>query len=69
MLLIEIYGAVYFIEREPAILWTEIIITAVIIIFGGFVLAMQVKRLGERRENDRKTDIATNGRRATHYGE
>ena len=45
MLLIEINGAVYFVEKEPAILWTEIIATAIIIIFGGIVLVMQSKRL------------------------
>lgn len=63
MLLIEINGAVYFVETEPIILWTEIIATLIIIMFSGYVLAMQIKRLGERRENDRRTGIAANGRR------
>ena len=53
MILIKIYGSVYFVESEPIILWTEIISTLMIIVFSGFVLAMQIKRLGERRENDR----------------
>jgi hypothetical protein len=63
MLLIEINGAVYFVEKEPAILWTEIIATAIIIIFAGFVLTLQIKRLGEKRENDRRTEFADQGRR------
>ena len=65
MLLIEINGAVYFVEKEPAILWTEIIATAIIIIFGGIVLVMQSKRLGERRTNDRRTELTNNRKRDT----
>jgi hypothetical protein len=65
MLLIEINGAVYFVEKEPAILWTEIIATATIIIFAGFVLTLQIKRLGEKRENDRRTELTNNGKRDT----
>jgi membrane protein implicated in regulation of membrane protease activity len=68
MILIQIYGSVYFVEREPLILWTEISATLIIIIFGGFVLAMQIRRLGERRENDRKTDVTANGRHGIKEG-
>ncbi len=54
MLLIEINGSVYFVENEPIILWTEILITIAIVIFAGFVLSLQIKRLGEKRKNDKK---------------
>lgn len=60
MLLIEINGAVYFVEKEPIILWIEIIFTLIIFIFSGFVLVMQIKRLGERREIDRRHDVTSN---------
>jgi ABC-type nickel/cobalt efflux system permease component RcnA len=53
MVLIELYGSVYFVERVPAILWTEIVSTILIVIFAFFVLVLQIKRLGERRGNDR----------------
>jgi hypothetical protein len=65
MLLIEIYGAVYFVEKEPVILWTEIITTVMIIIFGGSVLIVQMKRLGERRANEWRTELPDNKRRDT----
>jgi hypothetical protein len=62
MILVEIYGSVYFVESEPDILWAEISVTLMIITFSGFVLAMQIKRLGERRENDRRIDLKNNVR-------
>jgi ABC-type nickel/cobalt efflux system permease component RcnA len=62
MLLIEIYGAVYFVEKEPAILWAEIITTVMIVLFGGFVLIVQIKRLGEKRANERRTEFTDNER-------
>jgi high-affinity Fe2+/Pb2+ permease len=54
MLLIEINGAVYFIEISA---------TLIIIVFSGFVLATQIKRLGERRENDRRIEHTNNEKR------
>jgi hypothetical protein len=60
MLLIEINGSVYFVEQEPVILWAEIIMTVMIIIFGGSVLIIQIRRLGERRQNDRRMEPAIN---------
>ena len=53
MIVIAIYGAVYFIEREPLMLWIEITASALITLFAIFVLIHQIKRLGERRRNDR----------------
>jgi ABC-type nickel/cobalt efflux system permease component RcnA len=53
MIVIAIYGAVYFIERDPLMIWIEISASALITIFAIFVLIIQIRRLGERRRNDR----------------
>jgi hypothetical protein len=53
MIVIAVYGAVYFIQRDPIILWIEISASLVITLFAIFVLTLQIKRLGERRRNDR----------------
>jgi len=53
MIVIAIYGAVYFIEREPLILWVEISASALITFFAVFVLTIQIRRLSERRRSDR----------------
>lgn len=55
MIVIAAYGAVFFIERNPLILWIEISASLVITLFAVFVLTMQIKRLSERRRNDRNT--------------
>ena len=68
MLLIEINGAVYFVEKEPAILWIEIAVTVIIVVFASFVLIVQIKRLGERRGNDRRIDLAVDRRGGTTIG-
>jgi len=47
------YGSVYFIERDPVILWAEITASALIMIFAIYILAIQIRRLGERRATDR----------------
>jgi len=48
-------GSVYFVEKNIPILWTEIVLTIAIIIFGAIVLVIQFKRLNERRRReDRK---------------
>ena len=52
MIVIAIYGAVYFIEREPLMLWIEITASYLITVFATFVLIIQIRRLGERRRND-----------------
>lgn len=56
MTIIAVYGAIYFIERNPLILWAEIGAAAVITIFGIYVLVTQIQRLGERRRVDRGRD-------------
>lgn len=55
MIVIAAYGEVYFIEREPLILWIEISASLLITLFAVFVLVLQIRRLGERRRNDRDT--------------
>ncbi|MHC4180041.1 MAG: hypothetical protein ACYSWU_21260 [Planctomycetota bacterium] len=52
MIIIAVKGAVFFVEQNPAILWTEIIATVFIIAFAGWVFAGQLRRLGERRGSD-----------------
>lgn len=53
MIVIAAYGAVYFIERDTLVLWIEISASLVITLFAIFVLTMQIRRLSERRRNDR----------------
>ena len=53
MIAIAIYGEVYFIERDPLMVWIEISASLIITIFAIFVLIVQIKRLNERRRNDR----------------
>ena len=55
MIVIAVFGAVYFIEREPLMLWIEIIASALITLFAIIVLILQIRRLSERRRNDRDT--------------
>jgi ABC-type nickel/cobalt efflux system permease component RcnA len=56
MSIIAMCGAIYFIERDPFILWSEITAAVLITLFGIYVLAMQLRRLGERRGTDRSPD-------------
>jgi membrane protein implicated in regulation of membrane protease activity len=56
MALIATNGAVYFVEANPVILWTEIAVTVLISLFGIVVFAMQLRRLGERRRSDDTPD-------------
>lgn len=53
MALIQIHGEVRFVEPNTAILWAEIIGTAIIIVYSATVFTLQWKRLGERRTSDR----------------
>jgi len=53
MIVIAAYGAVYFIQRDPLVLWIEISASLIITLFAVFVLILQIKRLGERRRDDR----------------
>jgi ABC-type nickel/cobalt efflux system permease component RcnA len=54
MATIAISGSVYFVENNPLILWSEIIISALITLFAIFILVRQIQKLGERRTNDRR---------------
>lgn len=65
MLLIEINGAVYFVEKDPVILWIEIIATVTIVMFASFVLILQIRRLGEKRANDGRIGFADIRRHGT----
>lgn len=52
MIIIAVNGTVYFVERNPFILWIEVAATIVIILFATAVFITQVRRLGERRRED-----------------
>ena len=52
MVLIAKYGKIYFVETNPAILYGEIVATALVTLFAIIVFALQYKRLGERRRDD-----------------
>ena len=52
MFLIAKHGQVYFVEENSAILYGEIVATAIIAIFACIVFALQWKRLGEKRRGD-----------------
>ncbi len=52
MILIAANGSVLFVERNSFVLWVEISLTILISLFGLVVFAMQLRRLGERRNGD-----------------
>jgi uncharacterized membrane protein (DUF4010 family) len=52
MALIKMYGEVYIVEPNSAILMAEIVATILIVIYSATVFALQWKRLGERRSHD-----------------
>ena len=54
MIIIAVNGTVYFVERNPFILWLEVAATVLIILFATGVFITQVRRLGERRLDDRR---------------
>lgn len=54
LIIIVVNEAVYFIERNPFILWSEITITLLITSFAIFIIVAQIQRLGERRRSDRQ---------------
>jgi ABC-type nickel/cobalt efflux system permease component RcnA len=56
MVIIAQEGSAYFIERNSVILYGEITASALIIIFGLYVLITQIKSLGERRQGDRRDE-------------
>jgi amino acid transporter len=54
MIIIAINGTVYFVERNPFILWIEISATILIVLFASIVFITQLRRLGERRQGDNR---------------
>ncbi len=58
--LIAANGSVYFVERNPFILWSEIIATLLITFFAIYVLVLQLQRLGERRHGDNRQTKSQN---------
>jgi hypothetical protein len=56
MVIIAIWGAVYFIECNPFFLWSEIIVSVLITAFAVCLFVIQIRRLRERREIDRNKD-------------
>jgi uncharacterized BrkB/YihY/UPF0761 family membrane protein len=59
MVIIAVNGSIYFVEKNPLILWGEITAIVLITLFAIRVFALQIVRLGERRRND---DRAGGGR-------
>jgi hypothetical protein len=57
MALIAKNGAVYFVEKNPMILWVEISVTALITLFATAVFAIEIYRLGERRKGDERRGV------------
>ncbi len=53
MVIIALHGSVYFVENNPLIMWGEIAASVLITIFAICILAVQIRRLGERRGTDR----------------
>ena len=51
MTLIAVNGSVYFVEDNSFVLFSEIGASILITLFGLWVLALQIQRLGERRDN------------------
>jgi len=45
------YGAVYFEEENPVVLWAEIITLIIILSFSIYIFVLQVRRFGERRRD------------------
>ncbi|HEY32756.1 MAG TPA: hypothetical protein G4O10_06585 [Dehalococcoidia bacterium] len=56
MIIIAVNGSIYFVERNPFILWIEVIATIFIILFATSIFITQLRRLGERRRDDEKRD-------------
>jgi hypothetical protein len=56
MLIIAAEGSVYFIENNPAILWSEIIVSILITLFAAYILILQIRKLGERRSTDERRE-------------
>ena len=55
MLIIAAEGSIFFVENNPVILWSEISVSVLITGFAAYVLIIQIRKLGERRENDTRS--------------
>ena len=53
MVLVGTNGGIYFFEDNRSILWTEMVVTMLVTVFGLAVFGVQLRRLGERRSSDR----------------
>jgi ABC-type multidrug transport system permease subunit len=56
MILIALNGVVQFAENNKTILIIEIILTALITLFGILVFVIQLRRLGENRSSDNRNN-------------
>jgi hypothetical protein len=52
MLVIAKNGSIKFVENNPSILFIEIVLGALISLFGTIVFILQIRRLGEKRRGD-----------------
>ena len=52
MVIIAVNGSIYFVEKNPLILWGEITAVVLVTLFAIYVFALQIVRLGERRRSD-----------------
>jgi hypothetical protein len=55
MAAIAVSGSVYFVENNPYILWIEMAISILIIVFAIYIFVIQIQKLGERRTKDRRS--------------
>jgi len=56
MIIIAAQGSIFFVENNPVILWGEITVSVLITGFAAYVLIIQIRKLGERRGDDRRSD-------------
>jgi len=59
LVIIAKHGEIRFVEANPVILYGEIAVTALIILFAATVFILQWKRLGEKRRTDDKGEEHT----------
>ena len=61
MVIIAVNGSVYFVEKNPLILWGEITAIVLITLFAIYVFILQIVRLGERRRSEDMDDRSGQG--------
>ena len=62
MLVIAKYGAIRFVEHNPVILYLEIILACLVILFAIVLTIVQLFRLGEKRRSDERREEPTQER-------